>query len=128
VNFDNEPYRQNICNEINNNMENDPKKFWSLINKLSNASSGVVSDNAVLNKFNDSSFIKEVITTNPKKNPSVICYIRLLSSVLRFLKCCENSLCGTLSDTTPDEALLSLFINDQNFLGRTERYEGVLHI
>ena len=29
---------------------------------------------AVLNKFNDSSFIKEVITTNPKKNPSVICY------------------------------------------------------
>ena len=26
------------------------------------------------NKFNDSSFIKEVITTNPQKNPSVICY------------------------------------------------------
>ena len=26
-------------------MENDPKKFWSLINKLSNTSSGVVSDN-----------------------------------------------------------------------------------
>ena len=29
---------------------------------------------AVLNKFNNSSFIKEVITTNPQKNPSVICY------------------------------------------------------
>ena len=51
VNFDNEPYRQNICNEINNNMENDPKKFWSLINKLSNASSGVVSDNVPHNEF-----------------------------------------------------------------------------
>ena len=29
---------------------------------------------AVLNKLNDSSFIKEVITTKPPKNPSFICY------------------------------------------------------
>jgi hypothetical protein len=42
---------------------------------------------AVLNKFNDSSFIKEVITTNPKKNPSVICYtdeqIKLLITAIK---------------------------------------------
>jgi hypothetical protein len=29
---------------------------------------------AVLIKFNDSSFIREVITTNPQQTPSVICY------------------------------------------------------
>jgi hypothetical protein len=45
INMRKKVYRQKICNEINNNMENDPKKFWSLINKLSNTSSGVVSDN-----------------------------------------------------------------------------------
>jgi hypothetical protein len=32
-------------------MENDPKKFWSIINKLSNTSSGVVSDNVPHKEF-----------------------------------------------------------------------------
>jgi hypothetical protein len=39
---------------------------------------------AVLNKFNDSSFIKEVITTNPKKPPGEFELFRLMTLV--FLK------------------------------------------
>ena len=49
--YEEKVYRQKICNEINNNMENDPKNFWSLINKLSNTSSGVVSDNVPHKEF-----------------------------------------------------------------------------
>ena len=68
VNMRKKVYRQKMCNEINNNMENDPKKFWSLINKLSNASSGVVSDNVPHNEF--SQHFKNLNTEDNNLNQS----------------------------------------------------------
>ena len=48
-------HRQNICNEINRSIDKCPKTFWSLINKLNNASQGgnedCIPQNDFLNHF-----------------------------------------------------------------------------
>jgi hypothetical protein len=81
-------------------MENDPKKFWSIINKLSNTSSGVVSDNVPHKEFVQ--HFKNLNTEDNNLNQFQQHIVKMLNELMNKLET-DNRVCKLNDKIKPEE-------------------------
>lgn len=78
-------YKNQICEEISNNMQKDPKSFWKLINKLN-----ALPENKTEDYFNEDEFINFFKEINTNKNENNHFQNQILIKLKRMLQDLES--------------------------------------